>query len=199
MNDFDRTFNEIMSTGHGCTKEMNDWYNKRTSNHIALVRKYIDKLDMMPSDRADRKRNHDLSKFKAPEYDPYVWITWKYRCADTGQNFEDFNPPTNIDEMMNTATHHHITTNSHHPEYHSPDQTNLLNRGDRDKPPSKMVDATLMPDGDIKEMCADWAAMSEERGNTPQDWAKKNVNIRWKFTKEQEELIYNTLDSIWDN
>jgi len=47
--------------------------------------------------------------------------------------------------------------------------------------------------------CADWAAMSEEKGtNTPQGWAGKNINKRWKFTKDQEYLIYDILDNIWD-
>jgi len=40
--------------------------------------------------------------------------------------------------------------------------------------------------------------MSEEKGNTPQTWADKNVNIRWKFNDKQKELIYKILNSIWN-
>lgn len=190
-----------MEEGNDTTDEMNEWHDTRTNKHINFVREYIDKLpDMSDEDKESRKEAHDQSKFEAPEHEAYVWVTWKYKCMDDGKNFEDYNPPEDIDDLMNQATHHHITTNSHHPEYHSPDQQDLLNRDDRDKPPEKMVDATSMPDLDIMEMCADWSAMSAERGtNTPQEWAKSNVNVRWKFTEEQEELIYKTLDSIWED
>jgi len=61
----------------------------------------------------------------------------------------------------------------------------------------KMVDATKMSDLDIAEMTADWAAMGEERGNSPKEWADKNVNKRWKFTKDQEKLIYELIKSVW--
>jgi hypothetical protein len=46
-------------------------------------------------------------------------------------------------------------------------------------------------------MVADWASVSEERGNSPKSWAKKNVNVRWKFNKKQEDLIYELIDVIW--
>lgn len=171
------------------TDEMFEWYQTRTLKHINLVRKYIDKLDMSDSEKELRKENHDTSKFEESELVPYIWITWKYYCLDNKLTFDDYNPPEDLDDIMNNATHHHITQNSHHPEYHSPDKTNLLNRDDRDKPPEEMVDATKMGDDDIKEMCADWSAMSEERGtNTPQEWAKRNVNIRWKFNKKTRRI-----------
>ena len=67
----------------------------------------------------------------------------------------------------------------------------------RDKPPEEMIDATKMPDLDIAEMVADWCAVSEERGNTPKSWADKNVNVRWKFTDEQSDLIYEIIDAVW--
>jgi hypothetical protein len=199
MSKFMESIKKVEDTTSGYTQEMSDWSEARTSKHIGFVRGFIDKLpDMIPSEKEDRKRNHDQSKFKSPEYEPYIWINWKYKCLDDGVNFDDYNPPSDLADQMNTATHHHITNNTHHPEYHSPDQTDLLNRDDRDKPPEKMVDATAMPDGDIMEMCCDWAGMSQERGGDPSDWAKKNVNVRWKFDKEQEALIYSTLDAIWE-
>ena len=54
-----------------------------------------------------------------------------------------------------------------------------------------------MIDDDIKEMVADWCAMSEEKGNTPKEWADKVVNKRWKFTSEQTKLIYTLIDKCW--
>ena len=101
---------------------------------------------------------------------------------------------------MNNASNMHVNSNSHHPECHSNQTDNLINRDDRDRPPEEMVDATKMTDLDIAEMVADWSAMSEEKGtNTPMEWADKNVNIRWKFKKEQKELIYKLMNEIWDS
>jgi len=61
-----------------------------------------------------------------------------------------------------------------------------------------MVDAMKMDNLDIAEMVCDWCAMSEERGNTPMQWADKNVNVRWKFTDEQKDLIYDLMNKIWE-
>jgi hypothetical protein len=143
---------------------------------------------------------HDQSKFENPEKDPYVFITWKYKCKDEGWDFEECNPPKDIDDQMFEATYHHCINNSHHPEFHSPDKNieNLFNKENRDKPPKKIVDATKMPDLDISEMCADWSGVSDERGGDPRKWAKDNIGVRWKFTKEQEGLIYKILDKIWE-
>jgi hypothetical protein len=47
------------------------------------------------------------------------------------------------------------------------------------------------------EMVADWCAVSEERGNSPIDWANEKIGIRFKFSKEQVNLIYDLLNKIW--
>jgi hypothetical protein len=84
--------------------------------------------------------------------------------------------------------------NLHHPEYyHVGPVVDFINREDRDKPPKTMVNATKMPDLSIAEMVADWLAMSEEKKTKPKEWADKNVNIRWKFTPEQKEMIYELI------
>ena len=44
---------------------------------------------------------------------------------------------------------------------------------------------------------ADWMAMSEEKGTDPNDWAKNNINVRWKFTDEQEDMIYALIKDFW--
>lgn len=46
-------------------------------------------------------------------------------------------------------------------------------------------------------MVADWFAMSEELGGHPKDWADKNINIRWSFSQEQKNLIYDLIKGIW--
>ena len=179
-------------------EKMFDWFNKRTKRHIDLVHKYMARLavsDRKYVDLIDRFGSHDASKFEDPEMDPYIYVSWQYKCKDDGV---DFDVPEDMDKKMNAATQHHVLNNSHHPEYHQEKKTGLINRSDRDKPPEEMIDATKMPDLDIAEMCADWCAMSEEKGNTPQAWAKKNVNVRWKFTEEQEKLIYDLLDKAWN-
>lgn len=180
------------------TEEMTNWYKKRTENHINLVRKYCKKIHEVYGDRFDeileRAKIHDQSKYEDPEIIPYIFITWDYKCKD--ENVE-FNIPEDIQDKMNEATEHHVKSNSHHPEYHSY-QEEIINREDRDKPPKELIDATSMPELDLVEMCADWSAMSEEKGGTPMEWADKNVNVRWKFTEDQVDLIYEVLNNIWE-
>jgi hypothetical protein len=179
--------------------EMVDWFEKRTAKHIKLVQKYCKKIadyDDYFAELIERGKVHDQSKYEDPEIDPYVYISWKYKCKDDGKEFE---VPKDIDDQMNKATEHHIRNkqNKHHPECHCEKEVALINRKDRDKPPDEIVDATKMPDLDLAEMCADWFAMSEEKGGTPKNWADKNVNVRWKFTDEQKDLIYELIEKVW--
>ena len=180
--------------------KMLDWFEKRTKDHIERVQKFCKKIEDYDPERFDglieRGKTHDDSKFESPERDPYVYISWQYKCKDDGVDFE---PPKDIDDLMNKATEHHIKdrSNRHHPEASCEKEVDLINRKDRDLPPSEMIDATKMTDLDLAEMAADWMSMSEEKGGKPQDWAKKNVNVRWKFTDEQEDLIYELLNKIF--
>ena len=180
---------------------MEKWFVDRTLRHINLVAKYLNRIvvrkPFTPGEIQDldsRALHHDASKYQDPEYEPYVWISWMYKKKDEGI---DFKIPDEID--ADEATMHHITTNRHHPEYWQEGQVDLLNSEDRDGIPEKMVDATKMPYMDIIELCADWAAMSEEKGtNTPMEWAKKNIGERWKFTQRQEYQIYEILEIMWE-
>jgi len=180
-------------------QKMKKWFDTRTEKHIKLVQKYCNKLAKYDEDRfgelIDRGEVHDQSKFKDPEVDPYVYVSWGYKCKDDGV---DFDPPEGMDEKMNEATTHHVLNNRHHPEFHAGEDSDVINKEDRDNPVrDKVIDATEMPELDIAEMVADWASVSEERGNSPKSWAKKNVNVRWKFNKKQEDLIYELIDVIW--
>lgn len=180
------------------TKEMLDHFNNRTNRHIELVRKYCTKLEeRIPGLDGLHKRSleHDASKFESKEKIPYVWLTWRYKCEDAKKPCV---LPTGMKRMIDEATEHHILSNAHHPEFHQGKTSNLVNKEDRDKPPKEMVDATKMSKLDLAEMVADWCAMSEERGNTPQEWAKKNVNVRWKYTPEQVKLINQFMEAAWD-
>ena len=100
------------------TKEMMDWFDERTNRHIQLVQKHCSKIqeyDKRFAGLVDQAEEHDKSKFEDPEYEPYLFITWQYKCKDDGN---EFNPPTDLKEKMSRATEHHVSTNKHHPEYH---------------------------------------------------------------------------------
>lgn len=179
-------------------KKMKAHFEKRTKRHIQLTQKYCklinDKVKGFEG-IVERGEIHDQSKYKKPEMDPYIWLTWDYKCKDDGVKCQ---MPKGMKDKIHEATKHHIVSNAHHPEYHDDSKTDaFLNRDDRDKPPKKMVNGTKMSDLDIAEMVADWCAMSEERGNTPRAWANQNINVRWKFTPEQEKLIYRIIKAIW--
>ena len=180
--------------------EMEDWFNKRTKNHIELVKKYCERIkeygDGEFDELIERGKVHDNSKFEDPENKPYIYLTWNYKCKADGKKFEY---PEGMEDRTIEATEHHIKNknNSHHPECHCNKKTNLINKENRDKVPEEMIDATKMKDMDLAEMCADWCAVSEERKTYPEDWANKNINKRWKFTKYQEALIYELLGAIW--
>jgi len=185
-----------MTTDESITPEMRDWFTQRTAKHIDLVKKYAHRIYELDPNRwkplLDQVENHDDSKYQEPEKTPYIYISWNYHCKDLGIPYQI---PDNIDGTA--ATNYHVKNNMHHPEYWS-DQVDTINREDRDKPPENMIDASGMDDISIGEMCADWAGMSEEKGtNTPQEWADKNINIRWKFTPKQIDLIYGILNAIW--
>lgn len=178
---------------------MRGHYLDRTDRHISLVQKYCkrikDRYYIFP-DILRRGQDHDQSKFTPIEFEPYVLLTWRYKCKDEGMElvFSD-----EIEDKIRAATEHHVRSNDHHPEYWAPPRESMINPKDRDKPPEEIVDATHMSHLAIAELVADWCAMSEERGNTPREWADKNVGIRWKFDKPQRELIYGLIDSVWED
>ena len=178
--------------------EMRDWFEKRTNRHIKLVQKYCKLIAEYGENRfkelVEIAKDHDASKFKDPEIEPYIYVSWDYKCKDDGI---DFKAPDGMDEKMNDATTHHVLKNSHHPEYHAGEDSDVINKEDRDNPVrDKIIDGTKMPDLDIAEMVADWCSVSEERGNHPKDWADKNVNKRWKFTDKQKDLIYELIEIL---
>jgi len=178
------------------TKEMEDWYVKRTQAHIKAVQNYCKKIESYDPVRfkglVKNAKWHDLTKFREPEQIPYVFITWIYRCKREGVPYE---PPDHMKGPMDEATAHHIKNNPHHPEYWSDVTTNLVNPDARDEA-SQTIDATKMSELAIAEMIADWLAVSKERGNPVEFWANKNINKRWMFTPEQTKLIYELLDKI---
>lgn len=175
----------------------------RTHKHIALVGKAITKImDAFPefSELLGRAIIHDQSKFEEPERTPYIQITWRHKLENEKGGYDPYKdkgyktPGKLAKEDENKATLHHITTNSHHPEYHLFDKSDAnINSQDRDKS-NKVVDASRMPALDVAEMVADWQAMSEELGtNTAREWYDKQKGVRWSFSGSQEKLINKLL------
>lgn len=181
-------------------QEMIDHFKTRTDNHRLNVLDFLEKalkLNLISQDDFDLHSNHDASKYKEPEYTPYLHISWKYKLAREGKKY---NPSKDILDQMVIASFHHVTNNSHHPEYWDDNWTldkDAHNPDDRDKPRSSIVDATKMPDDAIVAMCCDWCGMSREVGGTPMEWANKNVNVKWKFTDNQVKLINDTINKLW--
>ena len=176
---------------------MKDYFYERTNNHIQRVKLNAIYLSgQMPAIRDGlifQVDHHDASKLKAPEIDPYIVLTWKYKMQDLG---EPYKLPEGMDERIHEATLHHITSNKHHPEYHDPNfSEKSLNRQDRDAQPKKPVDGTHMDVISIAEMCCDWCSMSQERqgSNDATPWAKQTINKRWNFDNFQEDDIYKFL------
>jgi len=158
------------------TKEMIDFYEKRTRNHINRVVKNIytiikERDDFNKSELIARAKIHDKSKYSKEEYIPYIWLTWWYKERNEGK---EFNYPSGIKEMVDKAAKSHVLKNLHHPEAHE-DPKNMSNI-------------------DIAEMVADWAAMSQELDNSLKEWADKNIGSKWKFNKEQTKLIYDLIE-----
>lgn len=153
-----------------------DMYNKRTGEHIDRVGENLKKVAYHTDYEGlfDRAGDHDLSKYGEVERIPYIWLTEFYRCKNSDQSFKY---PEGMEERVEKASNHHVTTNSHHPEAH------------------KRIED--MPELDIVEMVCDWAAMAQELGEgSAKGWADKNVGTEWKFTDEQKVLIYEIIDII---
>ncbi len=190
------------------TKEMKTHFEKRLKRHkdsfeffhfhYSCVSDFLEPLDLTYKEPLsygeETPSNHDSSKLIEPEYTPYILITWEYYCKRKGIPFEvDF---ITRDSMIE-ATEHHIRNNRHHPEFWvTQTDQDFINKLNRDKP-VKLLNASKMPKKHIVEMCADWCSVSLERGNTPMEWAEKNIGVRWKFGKEKEDFIYKVLDKMW--
>jgi len=73
------------------SKEMIEWFKIRTNKHIELVQKYCNLIvKYFPefSDLREKCKAHDASKFENPEYIPYIFTTWKYKCQEDKKPFK---------------------------------------------------------------------------------------------------------------
>lgn len=150
----------------------------RTKKHIERVNKYAKKINKTYP-------NHDADKLDENK------LLYMYSLM--------FKPDITVEErnILDRGTFIHVITNDHHPEYWT--TTDLRGFTRKNFCPNGIVDATKMPNECIEQMICDWCAMSEEFGNTPLEWANKVVNIRWKFTPQQINLIYSLIETLWKN
>lgn len=199
--DLDYTLEYGLDESKSEEDQKEQFFVDRTNKHILLVQGAADKIlkaypEYDTSILRDQLEVHDASKLEEPERTPYVEITWRHKLEKEEGEYDPYNgkgyqTPGKLEkEDENEATLHHITTNSHHPEYHLENKSDAnVNKDDRSKS-DKCVDASLMPPSDIVEMIADWQAMSEElKTNTAREWFEKQKDVRWHFTEKQEELI----------
>ena len=163
------------------TKEMIDHFQERTKTHIAYVASWYDKLSKKYGSGSPLKE-HDVEKFSDKQYEPYIYLTWFYRCKRLKIPYEY---PEGVQAQVDNAIYLHKTGSLHHPEFWGGTQLGVI------------TNAHLMPPQSIMEMASDWMAMSQEKGGNPTDWAKENIGKRWIFTEKQEETIYKYL-SIYD-
>ena len=196
MNFANRLENSLRGIMEEVSDEKEQWFIDRTSKHIKLVQAAVNKIAEAYPEFAELEQQaaeHDATKFQEPEYTPYISISWRYKIGDRSGGTEAEKA------AENKATIHHVTTNSHHPEYHLKNKEDAnISKNDRDKS-DKVVDASGMPDIDVAEMVADWQAMSEElKKNTAREWYNQQKDVRWHFSKEQDELI-NKLLAVFEN
>jgi len=167
---------------------LKDLFYKRTEEHIRRVQINALKLynySSMFKHLPEQAKRHDESKYKTPEFLPYVILTHYYRCKQEGIELKT---PAHITDHIKKAVFHHLKCNSHHPEFWD-NSVKPLNKGER----SAIVNALKMPIIDIAEMVCDWKAMSQELGNSAEDFANSVVNKRFTFNSEQKTLIYELL------
>ncbi len=161
------------------TPAMIEFYERRTEEHIDRVRRCLSVLASVTEysgELNERARIHDVSKYGPNERIPYIWLTEFHRCRRAG---EPFSYPDGMEDRVCDAIHHHVTTNRHHPDFHS--------------------DPNDMSDIDVIEMVCDWTAMSQEfgqDGGSARGWADKTIGNRLHFNDERKQFVYSTIDLL---
>jgi hypothetical protein len=161
------------------TPEMVAFFERRTNEHIARVRRCLALLAEVTDydeELRERAKVHDASKYGAEERIPYVWLTEYHRCRRNG---EPFGYPAGMAEKVKRAITHHVTSNRHHPEFHA--------------------DPNDMSDFDLIEMVCDWTAMAQEfdeEGGSARGWADKTIGKRIAFNAAKRAFIYRMIEEL---
>lgn len=160
-------------------------FEDRTRKHIARVIAYGKKIGKDYSD-------HDSDKLTTL-FDDYALMNKRKNLGDVSNNGTSEGLTPDEEDRLNKATEAHVKNNAHHAEHWCEENVDGF---DRFNPPMGLH-CESMPNYAIDEMMADWCAMSEEFGNTPQQWLKKTVPSRWVFTEDQIKYMYDVLDKMW--
>lgn len=161
------------------TPEMVAYFECRTREHIERVRRCLmvmASLTKHEDELNERARIHDASKYGPEERLPYIWLTEFHRCRRLGK---PFSYPEGMEERVRSAVDHHVTTNRHHPEFHT--------------------DPNDMTDVDLIEMVCDWTAMSQEfgqDGGSARGWADKTIGIRLPLSESRRRFVYEMIDLL---
>ena len=154
---------------------------KRIQDHINRVKYFYNILvesGQIPLEDIDIKRvmKHDADKLK---YNNLKRQALRY-CGDRQLTQEE-------KQQINDVVMEHIKSNPHHCEYWGAGDYKSLG-----------INCKEMYDTFLYEMCADWAATSEENGNSLMGWCDKVVNNKFMFTEHQVDLIYSVCNYLKD-
>ena len=161
------------------TTDMIEFSDRRTKEHIARVATNLMLLERVTEyggELSERAKVHDASKFGPEERIPYVWLAEFHRRRRNGEPFEY---PAGIDEQVELAIEHHVTTNRHHYQFHA--------------------DPNDMTEVDLIEMVCDWTAMSQEfdqDGGSARGWADKTIGQRVEFNDDNTKFIYKMISEL---
>jgi hypothetical protein len=164
------------------TTEMTARYVEHTRNHIARVAENLEKVAIHPAfesiadELRQRAVTHDESKFSPEEKFAKTWLIERKRCENAN---EPFVYPSGVEEEIESAERIHVTSNRHHPEYHS--------------------DINVMTDVDIIEMVCDWTAMAQASGENNGDaspWALRVVGNTCQFDEYRRTLIFRVIELL---
>lgn len=160
--------------------EIMERFKWRTRDHISRVAANLHRVaqvfDAHSEELSGRAKVHDASKFGPVERIAYAWLTEFHRCRRSG---EEFAYPEGVQAHVERAICHHVTSNRHHPEYHS--------------------DPNDMSEVDLIEMVCDWSAMAQELGqdgSSARSWADKTIGTRILFNAENTALVYRIIAEL---
>ena len=153
---------------------------ERNLYHISLVREqlhhFYDYPGLENSEIDKRAELHDASKFFENEKHAYACLTFFY---DQKKSNPAYVLPRLVESMVSEGIEKHSLINTHHPEAH--------------------FDINQMPLIDLVEMVCDWTAIAIENcgpNATARTWASDNLNKKWKFNSENQNLIFNLIDEL---
>jgi hypothetical protein len=173
------------------TDEMYDSFDTETKKHVERIKSNAKILeDTLPELKGvyAQATRHDSTKYEEPELTAYVFESWVNKCKEEGV---DYNPPSELPELLRVAKIHHLQNNKHHPEYWDEnfDPSTVSQGGVVDE--SVEADGTAMDSISIAEMVCD--AFTEAQFDSGSDncdgKCKMELYSNLKLNESQLKLI----------